>query len=468
MSQSPGPVNMEIAREHRARPARRRPGDRRATRRAAGRPGDRDRVRRHRPRRADCMVTEATGISATRSTVPVGMRRSRASGRAARSPGSNRCSRALASRQLAVGQTPRPTPAPADAAPSPARVRRHVVPTTHAAAARRRGGGLDDRIARPVALGQYDLPLPLDGRAATACSSRATSTRSARSGRCRSTSCATRSRCARSCTARNARCRGCASGSCALASAYVGAYEVQPDALEEQFAARPRPVRPVVDVERSSSLADPGRAARRDATPSASSRCSRSCSGSSRCSRATPMSSSRSLGERMVTSHGRIDEALRRHRLERGEPPVRRPAARPRARPRSLRAGVAFCRGVMERSGRSTSSTGCGPRVDGADGGRARGARPVARPHRAATRVARQNQVGRHGKGYEANIASDAPDRARRPLLDASRGGVLLGAHATADRSSRAARVRARRRAFVGGRARTARASGASVERDTA
>ena len=58
------------------------------------------------------------------------------------------------------------------------------------------------------------------------------------------------------------------------------------------------------------------------------------------------------LGERMITSHARIDEALKRHRLDRGE------AAAFVDRLLGLEldrghydAGIAFSRGVVERGG---------------------------------------------------------------------------------------------------------------------
>jgi uncharacterized protein (DUF2342 family) len=58
------------------------------------------------------------------------------------------------------------------------------------------------------------------------------------------------------------------------------------------------------------------------------------------------------LGERMVTSHGRIDEALRRHRVERGDAAafVDRLLGLELDR-KHYDEGVAFCRGVLERSG---------------------------------------------------------------------------------------------------------------------
>ncbi len=61
-----------------------------------------------------------------------------------------------------------------------------------------------------------------------------------------------------------------------------------------------------------------------------------------------------SLGERMVTAHGRIDEALRRHRLDRGDATgfVDRLLGLELDRGH-YETGVAFCRGVMERTGGS-------------------------------------------------------------------------------------------------------------------
>ena len=64
----------------------------------------------------------------------------------------------------------------------------------------------------------------------------------------------------------------------------------------------------------------------------------------------------------MVGEHGRIDEALRRHRLERGEATdfVDRLLGLELDRDH-YEAGVAFCRGVIERSdGKLDGSTGSG------------------------------------------------------------------------------------------------------------
>jgi uncharacterized protein (DUF2342 family) len=58
------------------------------------------------------------------------------------------------------------------------------------------------------------------------------------------------------------------------------------------------------------------------------------------------------LGERMITSHARIDEALKRHRLERGEADafVDRLLGLELTRDH-YDEGVAFARGVVERGG---------------------------------------------------------------------------------------------------------------------
>ncbi len=133
-----------------------------------------------------------------------------------------------------------------------------------------------------------------------------------------------------------------------LASSYVSAYEVQTDALEEQFSQ--------LDFTDPSSmtglenLSDP-----------------EALLGAMQSERQKPMLEEMQrfasvlegytdvvvemLGERMVASHVRIDEALRRHRLERGN------AATFVDRLLGLEldrdhydAGLAFCRGVVERS----------------------------------------------------------------------------------------------------------------------
>ena len=134
-----------------------------------------------------------------------------------------------------------------------------------------------------------------------------------------------------------------------LATDYVGAYEVQPDALQEQLGD--------LDVSDPSSMAaftelgDPG-----------------ALLGAMRSERQTPMLEAlqrfvsvlegytdvvvEMLGERMITSHGRIDEALKRHRLERGEAAafVDRLLGLELGRDH-YDEGLAFARGVVERGG---------------------------------------------------------------------------------------------------------------------
>jgi putative hydrolase len=134
-----------------------------------------------------------------------------------------------------------------------------------------------------------------------------------------------------------------------LATEYVGAYEVQPDALQEQLGD--------LDVSDPSSMAaftelgDPG-----------------ALLGAMRSERQTPLLEAlqrfvsvlegytdvvvEMLGERMITSHVRIDEALKRHRLERGEADafVDRLLGLELGRDH-YDEGVAFARGVVERGG---------------------------------------------------------------------------------------------------------------------
>jgi putative hydrolase len=132
------------------------------------------------------------------------------------------------------------------------------------------------------------------------------------------------------------------------ASAYVSAYELRPDALNEQL--------PGFDPSDPSSFQALGNLAGPDVLL-----------GAMRTERQEPLLAElqrfvsvlegytdvvvESIGERMVTSHGRLDEALRRHRLERGDATgfVDRLLGLELERSH-YEAGVAFCRGVMERS----------------------------------------------------------------------------------------------------------------------
>jgi len=134
-----------------------------------------------------------------------------------------------------------------------------------------------------------------------------------------------------------------------LATEYVGAYEVNPDALQEQLGDLN-----LTDPSSMASLTQLG-------DPS-------TLLGAMRSERQTPMLESlqrfvavlegytdivvETLGERMMTSHARIDEALKRHRLDRGE------AAAFVDRLLGLELdrghydmGIAFSRGVVERGG---------------------------------------------------------------------------------------------------------------------
>lgn len=132
------------------------------------------------------------------------------------------------------------------------------------------------------------------------------------------------------------------------ASEYVGAYELRPDALDEQL--------PGFDPSDPSSFEALGNLAGPDVLL-----------GAMRTERQGPLLEElqrfvsvlegytdvvvESVGERMVTSHARLDEALRRHRLERGDATgfVDRLLGLELERSH-YDAGVAFCRGVMERS----------------------------------------------------------------------------------------------------------------------
>lgn len=131
------------------------------------------------------------------------------------------------------------------------------------------------------------------------------------------------------------------------ASDYVGAYEVQPDAMENQLGG--------FDPSDPSSMESVA-----GLTPDA-------LLGAMRSERQDPLLADlqhfvsvlegytdvvvESIGERMVSAHGRLDEALRRHRLERGDATgfVDRLLGLELDRGH-YETGVAFCRGVLERS----------------------------------------------------------------------------------------------------------------------
>ncbi len=132
------------------------------------------------------------------------------------------------------------------------------------------------------------------------------------------------------------------------ASAYVGAYEVQSDAMQGLFGGLD-PTDPS-SMESISGIGDPD-----------------ALLGAMRSERQVPLLAElqrfvsviegytdvvvESIGEQMVSAHGRLDEALRRHRLERGDATgfVDRLLGLELDRGH-YEAGVAFCRGVMERS----------------------------------------------------------------------------------------------------------------------
>jgi putative hydrolase len=131
-----------------------------------------------------------------------------------------------------------------------------------------------------------------------------------------------------------------------LASNYVGAYEVQPSAFEERFGN----FDPNSLMSGENPFEDP-----------------QALLGAMHSERQTPLLAElqrfvsvlegytdivvATLGERMVASHARIDEALRRHRLERGEAGELVDQLLGLKLDRDhYESGVAFCRGVVERS----------------------------------------------------------------------------------------------------------------------
>ena len=135
-----------------------------------------------------------------------------------------------------------------------------------------------------------------------------------------------------------------------LASAYVGAYEVNASAIEEQLGDAGFDPNDPSAMEAMSRLSDP-----------------EILLGAMRSEQQTPLLEElqrfvsvlegytdivvESLGARVVGGHGRIDEALRRHRLEKGDATefVDRLLGLELDRGH-YDAGVAFCRGVIERT----------------------------------------------------------------------------------------------------------------------
>jgi putative hydrolase len=135
----------------------------------------------------------------------------------------------------------------------------------------------------------------------------------------------------------------------ALAKSYVGAYEMNPDALEEQLGS--------LDFTNPEAMQSLGGFADAGALLGAM-RSDRQQQPLEELQRFVSVLEGyadvvvENIGERMVGAHGRIDEALRRHRLERGEAAafVDRLLGLELDR-RHYEEGAAFCRGVIERAG---------------------------------------------------------------------------------------------------------------------
>jgi putative hydrolase len=340
MLQSPGPVNMEIASETAASMAN---VDLETGEPSAEPPIDAEVARAFDDvvRAVQLMVMEATGISAT-LTVPV-RTVDRATWASVTLTGLEPVLAALAE---ALGRTESdddtPDPAVAAATFSPDMLFSMMMPLLLGGWAGSMIGLLAHR-----ALGQYDLPLPLDGPPTLLFTANnvdafaeewslpvdelryALALREVVHGAQRSVPWVRE---------RLLRC----------ASAYVGAYEVQTEAMESQFGG--------LDPSDPSSMEAIARLADPDVLL-----------GAMRSERQAPLLAElqrfvsvlegytdvvvESLGERMVSAHGRLDEALRRHRLERGDATgfVDRLLGLELDRGH-YETGVAFCRGVMERS----------------------------------------------------------------------------------------------------------------------
>jgi putative hydrolase len=132
------------------------------------------------------------------------------------------------------------------------------------------------------------------------------------------------------------------------ASAYVAAYEIRPDAMESQLGgfdpADPSSMEAIANFSNPDVLLSAMRSERQEPLLAELQRFVSVIEGYADVV-------VESIGERMVTSHGRLDEALRRHRLERGDATgfVDRLLGLELDRGH-YDAGVAFCRGVMERT----------------------------------------------------------------------------------------------------------------------
>jgi putative hydrolase len=132
------------------------------------------------------------------------------------------------------------------------------------------------------------------------------------------------------------------------ASEYVGAYEVQPEAMESQLGnfdpSDPSSMEALAAFADPDTLLEAMRTERQEPLLADLQRFVSVLEGYTDVVVET-------LGERMVTAHSRLDEALRRHRLERGDATgfVDRLLGLELDRSH-YDAGTAFCRGVVERS----------------------------------------------------------------------------------------------------------------------
>jgi putative hydrolase len=134
-----------------------------------------------------------------------------------------------------------------------------------------------------------------------------------------------------------------------LARTYVGAYEMNADALEAQLGqldfSNPEAMQSLGGFTDAGALLGAMRSDRQEPLLEALQRFVSVLEGYADVV-------VEKIGERMVSTHGRIDEALRRHRLERGDAAtfVDRLLGLELDR-RHYETGAAFCRGVIERAG---------------------------------------------------------------------------------------------------------------------